>query len=72
MERPLYGAMGQIPISSLRATLCSWDLTADVQIQNLDGADVCMVQLRGVVAQESQLDAAGVTQPDAVDKAVHG
>ena len=48
------------------------DLTADVQIPNLDGAEVLMVQLWGVVAQESQPDAAGVSQSDAVDKAVHG
>ena len=48
------------------------DLTADVQTPNSDGAEVFMVQLWGVVAQESQPDAAGVAQPDAVDKAVHG
>ena len=48
------------------------DLTADVQTPNLDGAEVLMVQLWGVVAQESQPDAAGVTQPDAVEEAVHG
>ena len=64
--------MGRIQMSSCVLHYAAWDMTADVQIPNLDGAEVLMVQLWGVVAQESQPDAAGVAQPDAVDKAVHG